>query len=590
MKKFKTKLEPLARGFLECESEYRGLKLASGWHRSIKEWPMEIDKRGFAVSYRENMAYIQEFGEGLHCDDDIFNRLVKENPDDAEELLQIKELMEPYMTMYQAPDLFFSEIQKQMLNESVAMSGGWLGHAVPDYEGICIRGTQFYREKVEKYREMNRGNENFNNDFYDACALMVDAIDVAGARFYEIATKELETATDPERIEMLKNIKRTFDHAPQRPCRDFVEAVIVYIMVYTIDCVSAPWRQDSPGHIDQFFYDFWKVTDPALRQRYLEYLWEFFHDHRVWNVCLSGSDENGNDLSNELTYEILALIKKYKYQTPNVTLRWHKNSPQKLLDATYEALATGTGLPGLYNDHAVVPALMRLGIQKEDAHKYVMNGCNQIDIPGKSHMGLADGDYVLARAVEFALNNGVSNNSGYDFGMHTGDPADFETYEQFYDAVIKQLDHILKNLCEMANIQQRFNAQEQPNPLRSVLIEGCLEKGIDYRSGGPIYGHGQLLVSAIADAADSVAAIKKYVYEEKRFTIAEVADAMRCNYEGYEEMYQTFKNTHLKFGNDIPYVDKIAADLVDHCHHYFLKTPTFRGGFFSGGCSPFVNA
>lgn len=194
--------------------------------------------------------------------------------------------------------------------------------------------------------------------------------------------------------------------APQKPCHDFVQASIVFVWIFSFDGI------ELPGYFDQYMYDFWKVTEPAIRREYLEAVWQFFHNTRSWNLCIGGSDENWNDLSNDLTYEILDVTAKYKYQTPNLTMRCHRNTPEKLLRAAYKAIATGCGMPTLYNDEVVCPALESLGIPPCDSHLYVMNGCNQIDIQGKSHMGLEDGEVLIAKAVEFVLFNGLSSKTG----------------------------------------------------------------------------------------------------------------------------------------------------------------------------------
>ena len=123
-----------------------------------------------------------------------------------------------------------------------------------------------------------------------------------------------------------------------------------------------------------------------------------------------------------------------------------------------------------------------------------------------------------------------------------------------------------------------------------MTIEGCLERGRGYKDGGPLYGDGQILAEGVADAADSIAAVKKFVFDEHRFTMAELKAALAANFEGFDEIYDTLKRSDLRFGNDIDYVDDIAAELIDDYNNYLLTIPTFRGGHFGGGCSPFTRA
>ncbi len=578
---FKTKMEPFARGFLGCDSEILIKRIASGFLLANKETKFTFDDNYLPNAHRGATLVSHDYGTGIDTwGPEYLEELAKKNPEDADDLRRIYRLMKPYMNYeYVKPNLFTPQMK---IMEEACWGGGWRGHAVPAFWEVCTLGTDHFRKKVAKYREINK--ELDKDEFYDALDIMLDAIDVCGERFYDLAKEELTHTDDPEKIEQISNVIRTFDHAPKQPCRDFVEACIVYIMMFTMDGI------DSPGHFDQYMYDLWKVTDPAAREKYLYYVWDFFHWTRTWNLCLSGSDENGNDLTNDLTYAILDMIKTYGYNTPNVTLRWHKNTPEKLMQAVYEALSSGSGLPALYNDQVVIPALERLGIPKADAHLYVMNGCNQIDIPGKSHMGLEDGQINIGKAVEFALHNGLSATTGLQVGPKTGDPREFEDFDAFYRAFITQLDFLITMSTEMSNVHQRFDSVATANPLRSLFIEGCIEKALDYKDRGPIYGNGQILAQGIADSADSLAAIKKYVYEEKRFTMDALIDALDKNFEGYDELYDTLKNSELKFGNDIPYVDEIAGDFINHYNTFLLSIETFRGGHFSGGCSPFNGA
>lgn len=250
------------------------------------------------------------------------------------------------------------------------------------------------------------------------------------------------------------------------------------------------------------------------------------------------------------------MVRKKGYNTPNLTCRVHKNTPDKLWNAIADTLAVGTGLPALYNDDVVCAALEKIGIPSEDSHDYCMNGCNQIDILGKSHMGLEDGEVVFTKCLEFALHNGIDAMNGKQISVETGDSRTFTTYERFERAFMDQLEFVTYNFCNSANTRQHFRGVFEPHPLRSCLIEGCLEKGRDYRNGGPIYNHGQILAEGIADTGDSLYAIKKLVFDEKKYTMSELIDALDANFEGYEQLHHDFKNCE-KFGNDIEEVEML---------------------------------
>lgn len=589
MYKFKTAAEPFGRAYLNCESNDRAYKTSAGILGMCREVNISIDKRYglcFLRTYMEN-GYSNDSVTGFsyrnpnhcwpwHCDcEDNYTE------EEKEDLALIRKEMEPWTRHTDVVENFYPDNLKEMMHSGLGWGGNWIGHSNPDFGDIGKYGTDALREKTEKYRKINPGKD----DFYDSILNVLEAIDVLGARFAALAEEMLRREDDPQIKRRLEKIISTFDHAPQKPCRDFPEACIMFGIVFSLDGI------DSPGHFDQYMIDFWNATEDkeACRER-LEGLWEFFHFTRSWNLCISGSDEHGRDLTNELSYEILDLTAKHAYQTPNLTMRVHSGTPEKLLRAAYRAIATGCGMPTFYNDEAVCPALQSQGISEADSHKYVMNGCNQIDIQGKSHMGLEDGEVIFPVVLEYTLFNGREPKTGKEFGLRTGDASGFASYEEFYEAFIKQLDYQTDLSCEMANCGQKAFAENAPNPFRSILIEGCMEKGVDYSAGGPVYNNGQILAEGIADTADSLAAIKKYVFEEKRYTMAQLTDALEKNFAGYDEMYNTLKNSDLRFGNDIDYVDSIAADMVDHFNGYLMTKKVYRGGIYTGGCSPYNRA
>ena len=578
MYNFKTKLEPFGRGWVNCESDDLEKKSACGlllWAKETKNLKIDADL-GLCYAYMDGVTGVTNYGP-TYCGDSI-QYLIAGNPDAAGELEHIRDSMLERLEHQRMWDHFTLE-QKTHVSEGDLWGGTWCGHSNPKYADFALIGTNGYRKKVEKARLANPGHD----DFYDAMEIALDAIDVLGERFKALAEKTLaEDSLTEEQRKRVERIRNTFDHAPKEPCRDFLEGVAVFSMIFTLDG-NAP---DSPGSFDQYMYGLWKATDPALRREYLENLWEFFHNVRAWNLTIAGSDENWNDRSNELTYEILDVTAQKKYNTPNLTLRVHRNTPEAIWKAAYKSLATGCGLPALYNDEVVCPALEKIGIPPCDSHEYVMNGCNQIDIMGKSHMGLEDGEVSFGKALEYALWSGQSQTSGEHLGLHTGNPCKFKDFDEFLEAFLRQLDYMTDLATDMSNRSQAVYRDSGRNPLRSLLIEGCIEKAKDYKEGGPIYGHGQILAEAIGDTIDSLAVIKKYVYEDKKFTMEELIAALNDDFVGHDDVYQTVTHTGYKFGNDVEYVDSIAKTIVDHWMAYLQKIPTVRGGVFGTGCSP----
>ncbi|MEE0980781.1 MAG: pyruvate formate lyase family protein, partial [Acutalibacteraceae bacterium] len=515
--------------------------------------------------------------EGLRFDLDNIEKLAEEFPEHKETL---KEYIEKIKIFRSKSQRLNCELTDALDRSGAEWGGGWGGHSNPDYGRIVNFGTEYIRSVIAE----NRVKYPDEDWFYRSCSYTLDAIDIIGERYREEALKKAEKCENADNKAFLLRVAKAFESVPKKPAYDFTSAMCSFMLIFALD------GSDSPGRFDQYMYPaYTKTENKAEVTDLLDRLWEYFHSHRSWNLCISGSDENWNDESNELTYEILAMVRKKGYNTPNLTCRVHKNTPEKLWNAIAETLAIGTGLPALYNDDVVCTALEKIGITPEDSHDYCMNGCNQIDIFGKSHMGLEDGEVLFTKCLEFALHNGVDAMTGERVSIETGDPIIFETYERFERAFLDQLEFVTYNSCSSANTWQHLRAVFEPHPLRSCLIAGCLEKGRDYRNGGPVYNHGQILAEGIADTGDSLYAVKKLVYDEKKYTMAELIDALNADFDGYEQLYHDFKNCE-KFGNDIEAVDRITARALNRFFTVLKRNRTYRGGVFTGGCSTFNRA
>ena len=515
--------------------------------------------------------------DGLRFFDENIIKLANEYPEHKE---TFQRYIEELKIFRDKAKRLFSEPTEMLDRSGAEWGGGWGGHSNPDYGRTVNLGTDGIRSIIAE----NRDKYPDEAWFYRACSYALDAIDILGERYREAALKKAENCENADDRAFLLRMAKAFETVPKKPAYDFTSAMCSFMLVFALD------GSDSPGRFDQYMYPAYSKTENKEEIiDLLDRLWEYFHDHRSWNLCISGSDENWNDESNELTYDILDMVRKKGYQTPNLTCRIHRNTPDRLWNAIADTLATGTGLPALYNDDVVCTALEKIGIPPKDSHDYCMNGCNQIDILGKSHMGLEDGEVVFTKCLEFALHNGVDAMNGKKISIETGDPRTFETYERFERAFTDQLEYVTYNSCASAITWQHLRGVFEPHPLRSCLIEGCLEKGRDYRNGGPLYNHGQILAEGIADTGDSLYAIKKLIYDEKQYTMSELIDALNANFEGYEQLHHDFKNCE-KFGNDIEEVDKITARALNRFFTVLKRNNTYRGGIFTGGCSTFNRA
>ena len=576
MNREKLNLDPVSRGFFSDESLEIAERVGLALIESAKYTDIEFDKNGLPFfDTCKNVGGRFSYFSSVWYDFGSYERFAEEHPEDAEALAKYRDKAELF-NMESAN--LVSTVGKVLSDTGSMWGGSFGGHSNPDFGRVINLGTDGIREIIRKYKEINTCDTDW---FYRACEYAMDAIDILGDRYRELAEKLAESADSDDERAYYQKAAKAFETVPRRPAPDFTAAAHVFWMLFTFDGI------DSPGRFDQYMYRAWEATvDKAEARDMLSRIWEGFHDTRAWNLCVSGSDETWRDVTNSLSYEILRLAADKKYETPNLTVRVHRNTPDKLWEEITNTLASGIGMPVIYNDEVVCPALESMNIPPCDSHCYCMNGCNQIDIMGKSHMGLEDGEVMFTKAMEYTLWNGVNTMKGNVMStIPTGDTREFKSYEEFERAFLRQLQYLTNIACNHANSAQQIRAVYGANPFRSCLIEGCLEKGLDYRNGGPLYGNGQILAEGIADAGDSLWAVKKLVYDEKKYTMAELLEALAKDFAGFDELYRDFSSCE-KFGNDISEVDEITSRILNRFFTILRRQRTYRGGFFSGGCSP----
>lgn len=585
MKKYMNTIEPFAVGYLEAEKDDVGYRIASGLLRRAQHMPISIpDDHMFAGWYNENdpCGVKFEYGIGIVVKQDKLRRNMEQYPEYAEELAEILDKCANIDTVASVRE-HITEAEWNISRCEAGWGGGlraWTGgHSNPGYDILLENGTDGLRKKIAHYRTVNNGKDVF----YDGLLLALDAVDTIAARYQALAAEMEEKSTSDADRARLARIADALTRVPQNPPKDFFEACQMFWLVFCTDGI------DSPGRFDQFMIPYWRKSEEKDRRECLRALWHLFKKTRAWNLCISGSDAAGNDETNEVSYAVLELVREFACDAPNVTMRVHKGTPEALWKSAAAAIATGCGMPALYNDECVCPALEALGIPSEDAHDYCMNGCNQIDIFGKSHMGLEDGEVCLAKCLEMALYRGKCPLSGKQVGVDTGDPRQFADYEALYAAYCRQVEYVTDSVTDVASRTQEIMSRIAPNPHRSNLILGCIERGADMKNRGPLYAGAQILAEGLADAVDSLAAVRHFVFDTHKYSMTDLMDALDNNFEGWDGMYRDFRSFD-KFGNDCAYVDEIYRNVTDHFYGYLLTKHPYRGGQFGGGCSTFSRA
>ena len=573
--------EPFGRAFTEHAEASVAVRLGYALLESAKyrpiNWP-ECCMLPTVGPVATNGASFFTSGSGIAYDEKLHARLKDEHPEHRPELEEIRQTIIEASTWKHIHESI-SPVEWRLVRSHACWGGTWIGHGNPDYGRLLRLGTNGLRKYLEECRAKNFGHD----DFYLASRLTLDALDVLGDRI--LAEAEQKSQFDGPQQKEWSHIRDDFRRIPREGAFDMHSAAMLFWLLFTFDAI------DSPGRLDQFMYEYYRISPLEESEEMVTRLLEAMHQVRAWNLCLSGSNAEWQDETNDLSYLILRRVKELRYQTPNLTVRVHRNTSERLWRMSAECLATGNGLPALYNDEVVCPALEKLGIPPADSHEYCMNGCNQIDIFGKSHMGLEDGEVNLAKVLELTLHD------GFDYAVSPpeaiapsfGSARQTTSFAEFLSLYYRMLDHIIGFTCNLANRCQEIYAQVAPNPLRSCLIQNCLETARDYKNGGPRYGHGQILAEGIADTADSLWAIRTLIFDQRKYTMDELISALEDDFVGHEQLWHDFK-TCLKFGNDLPEVDELCAEVVDHFMLELKKHRTFRGGIYTGGCSPFSRA
>ncbi|MCR5042375.1 MAG: hypothetical protein K6C36_09810 [Clostridia bacterium] len=573
------RLEPFAWGYRNCRKNDVESKIAAGIMSFAREIELEIKPSDWFVGPVGKMgSYAVNYcrADGIDLRREKKDRDCAKYPELDEELNVNFDYFFPYETARVISKVRSPIQEKLEINKCAWAAGG--GHSNPDYEMLLRIGTDGIRRKISLFRKIHTDRQ----DFYDALELTLDALELVAERYRALALEMLPGACEKDRP-VLERLARTFEQIPQKTPRDFFEACEMFWLCFTFLDI------DSPGLFDYALGAYYENDDKADRWACLEKLWEQFKPTRTWNLCVGRSDEFGRDYTCDLTLDVLRMAREKHYDTPNLTLRINPNTPEEVWREAVETLASGIGMPAIYNDECVCPALEAIGIPASDARLYCMNGCNQIDIFGKSHMGLEDGEISVVKALEFALFDGVCQFSDEQLAPHTGDAREFTSFDELTDAFFSQLRYLADYITDTSNKAQELFAEYAPNPYKSLIVQGCIEKGLDYKNRGPFYGHGQVLTEGLPDAADSLAAVKHFVFDEKKYTMRELVDALDANFEGFDELYRDFSTWH-KFGNDLDDVDSIYKEINDRLYAYFQTKKTWRGGVFGVGCSTFHRA
>jgi formate C-acetyltransferase len=279
-------------------------------------------------------------------------------------------------------------------------------------------------------------------------------------------------------------------------------------------------------------------------------------------MCVGGVNRQGIDATNELTYLLMDAVRHVKVYQPSLACRIHNKSPREYLKKIVSVVRAGLGFPACHFDDTHIKMMLSKGVSIEDARDYCLMGCVEPQKSGRLYQWTSTAYTQWPICIELVLNQGVPLWYGKQVTPNLGGINDFKTYEEFEEAVKEQIRYVTKWSSVATVITQRVHRDLAPKPLMSIMYEGCMESGKDVSAGGAMYNFGPGVVwSGLATYADSMAAIKKLVFDDKKYTLAELNTALKADFVGYDQIRTDCLNAP-KFGNDDDYADLIASELI----------------------------
>ena len=462
---------------------------------------------------------------------------------------------------------------------------------VHDYEVVLKRGFNgLKKEMEEKLAALDPASPVDQVDkrpFIEATILVCDAIVLWAKRHADAARKAAEACADPVRKAELIRMAENAEHVPANPARDFYEAVQSQYFTQMFSRLEQKTGTTiSNGRMDQYFYPFYKkdmeagiLTDEKTLE-YLECMWvgmaefidmyispaggAFNEGYAHWEaVTIGGQTPDGRDATNDLTYLFLKSKREFPLHYPDLAARIHSRAPERYLWDVAETIKFGSGFPKLCNDEECIPLYVSKGATFEEALDYAVSGCIEIRMPNRDTYTSGGAYTNFASAVEMALYDGKMKKYGdVQLGIQTGDARKFKSWDEFWNAYVQQHMLLLRTTFIQQYIVIQTRAKHFAQPMGSVLHALCRKHCIDLHQPqipeGLNFGYFEFM--GLGTVIDSLAAIKKLVFEDKKLTMDQLIDALEANFEGYEDIQQLLRTAPC-YGNDDEYADEIGREL-----------------------------
>lgn len=480
-----------------------------------------------------------------------------------------------------------------------------VGEITPDYQDVLFKKgfggiIDEAKENISKLSKTDPEDIK-RREFYDSIIITSEGIIDIANRYADKSEAMAESESNSKRKEELIKISNICRKVPEHPPETFYEAIQFLWFTQIGGILSENPLALNIGRFDQFMYPYYKadiesgeMTKDEI-QELIEALWiklsewvwtisantaEFFAGYNQFqNLTVGGKTRDGRDATNDLTIMSLKATERVKTHQPGLSVRVHQDSPKEFLDQITHLVSKGTGFPAIHSDSAGYQMLLNAGYEPEDARDWSNCGC-VVPHFRKTGEWTSAVNINFTAALEYTLNRGKSRINGEQIGLEQKDPKTFTSYSDIEDAFYEQFDNLMHHSVVATLLAQKLHKEMVPRPFLSSCIEDCMIKGKDLVDSGAKYNIGPVLTGiGLAVTANSLAVIKKLVFEDKSVSLETLIDALDNDWEGYEETRDLALQVP-KYGNDIDYVDNLARDIANHYYRVGHSYKDINGNNF----------
>ena len=492
-------------------------------------------------------------------------------------------------------------------------------HLAVNYERLLAEGLKGYEERTKAFKDaldFTDPESVDKNEFYKAVLIVIEAVHHFALRYSRLAEELAGKEKDPKRKAELEEMSRICSKVPYEPASSFKEAVQSVWFIQLILQIESNGHSLSYGRFDQYMYPYYKkeIQDGTMTEEeageILTCLWiktltinkirsqahtlSSAGSPMYQNVTIGGQTPDKKDAVNELSFAVLKSVAQTRLTQPNLTVRYHQNINKQFFDECIEVMKLGFGMPALNNDEIIIPSFINWGVKEEDAYNYSAIGCVETAVPGKWGYRCTGMSYInFPRVLLCAMNNGVDLTSGKRFTKGYGYFKEMDSYEDLLTAWDKTVREMTRYSVIVENVIDKASERDVPDILCSALTDDCIGRGKTIKEGGAVYDFISGLQVGIANMADSLAAIKQLVYEEKKITKEQLWNAILDDFQSPEnqKIQGMLVNDVPKYGNDNDDVDLLVLEAYDSYLDEIKKYPNTRyqrgpiGGIRYGGTS-----